>query len=188
LRAQEARGTEQAFERRAASQLLLLDSEFRIVLGDGEAMRLLLPDTVLGSEGHLQMPSDLRNLLRTRLAANGAKGATLSLGNLLLRAVPVCGPLGEFTAVTVEALRRREDLVSQKERYRLTPREVDVLRLVLQGLTAAEAAVVLNIAKSTVTDYFKSLLHKTGARNRSEMIAKILGWDISNNLRVNQKR
>jgi hypothetical protein len=35
----------------------------------------------------------------------------------------------------------------------------------------------LSISQSTVTGYFKILLRKTESRNRSEMVAKVLGWD-----------
>jgi DNA-binding CsgD family transcriptional regulator len=177
MRTYDAPNADASVEKRSRSHLLLLDSECRIVLGETEAIRLLFPDVTFASGGRAQLSSELCELVRERLAAIGSRdAAVVALGDLVLRLVPLSGPLGTFTAISIEGMRRREDLASQIKAYRLTPREVDVLKLILQGLKAAEVAVALNITKNTATDYFKSLLRKTESRNRSEMISKILGW------------
>jgi DNA-binding CsgD family transcriptional regulator len=178
VRAEDAPDIEIAFlERRSRSHLLLLDSECKIVLGETEAVRALLPDVAFGSDGRAQLSPELRELVMERIASIGSHdSAILAFGNVVLRLVPLTGPLGTFTAITIEGTRRREDLASQKKAYRLTPREVDVLKLILQGLRASEVARALNITKNTANDYFKSLLRKTESRNRSEMISKVLGW------------
>lgn len=181
MRAHEAPSVETSFEaplkRRSKSHLLLLDSEYRIVLGQTEAVRLLFPEVSFGADGRARLSSKLRELAEERIAAIGSDDCVLiAWGDFVLRLVPLSGPLGTFTAISIEGLRRREDLVSQIQAYRLTPREVAVLKLILQGLKASEVAGALNITKNTATDYFKSLLRKTDSRNRSEMISKILGW------------
>ena len=60
--------------------------------------------------------------------------------------------------------------------YRLSAREVDVLLLALEGCTASETAARLELSISTVNDHLKRLLSKTGARNKSGLIATVLGW------------
>lgn len=48
---------------------------------------------------------------------------------------------------------------------RLTPREVDVLRLIASGHTYAEAAVRLGISVHTVAAHIKKLYRKLGANS-----------------------
>ena len=40
-----------------------------------------------------------------------------------------------------------------------------------------EIAEALNITTSTVQDHIKSMVDKTESRNRTELIARVLGWD-----------
>jgi two-component system response regulator DesR len=60
----------------------------------------------------------------------------------------------------------------------LTPREVDVLRLVAQGEPAAEIAGRLYLSVGTVHNYMSRAIGKTGARNRIDAIriAEGAGW------------
>jgi DNA-binding NarL/FixJ family response regulator len=53
----------------------------------------------------------------------------------------------------------------------LTPREVDVLRLVARGFTNAEIAERLFISPLTVAKHVHNLLEKTGMANRTEAAA-----------------
>jgi DNA-binding NarL/FixJ family response regulator len=57
---------------------------------------------------------------------------------------------------------------------RLTPREIDVLRLLASGRTNAEAAAALNMSVRTVERHISNLYGKIGARNRSEATAYAL--------------
>jgi DNA-binding NarL/FixJ family response regulator len=50
----------------------------------------------------------------------------------------------------------------------LTPREVEVLRLLADGLTDREIAEALTVSPRTVETHVSSVLHKLGARNRAE--------------------
>jgi DNA-binding NarL/FixJ family response regulator len=55
----------------------------------------------------------------------------------------------------------------------VTGRELDVLRLVVQGLTNAEVAERLVLSPRTVETHVANLLTKTGVRRRSDLAAKL---------------
>ncbi|MDI5963907.1 response regulator transcription factor [Streptomyces sp. SL13] len=60
----------------------------------------------------------------------------------------------------------------------LTPRERDVLKAAAGGALNAEIARALRLSEGTVRNYLSTVIHKTGARNRSEAvrIAREKGW------------
>ena len=165
---------EQPFTRRLRFSLLLVDEDGRVVLDEHDALRLLLQELVADATGPARLGSRLLTLVRERIASDST--AAIDLGHLMVYVHPMAGSLGTYAAIAVEPVRRREDLATQRERFGLTTREIDVLRLILQGQEASEIAVTLAITKNTATDYFKSLLRKTESRNRSEMLARLLGW------------
>ena len=58
----------------------------------------------------------------------------------------------------------------------LTPREIEVLRAIADGLGNKEIARRLNISLHTVKFHVESMFRKLGARSRAEAVTK--GWDI----------
>jgi DNA-binding CsgD family transcriptional regulator len=58
-------------------------------------------------------------------------------------------------------------------RHRLSPREQDVVTLLLEGLTTVDMANRLGISAHTVRDHLKRLYRKTGARSRSELLSLV---------------
>jgi DNA-binding CsgD family transcriptional regulator len=95
---------------------------------------------------------------------------------LVVRTRPMTGPAGLFIGVSLERSKPAHSLTQAAARFRISPREVQVLALLLDGVHLNEIAEQLHIASSTVQDHIKSLLQKTETENRSEMIAKVLGW------------
>jgi DNA-binding CsgD family transcriptional regulator len=83
---------------------------------------------------------------------------------------------GPSLAVTAERFTPRTDLRWASNLFALTTREGEVLRQVLLGLPTPRIAVRLGIAESTVIAHIKSLLIKTRAANRAELVARVLGW------------
>ena len=61
-------------------------------------------------------------------------------------------------------------LDEMKERYSMTNREIDILRLVYQGLSNVEIADELFISKSTVKSHIYNAFRKADVRSRSEII------------------
>ena len=93
-----------------------------------------------------------------------------------VRIAQLDGRRGQLFAVSVEYFRGDDSLTRAARKYHLTPRETDVLALILEGASAGETARALAIAENTVRGYCKRLLSKTQSRNRSAMVANVLDW------------
>jgi PAS domain S-box-containing protein len=59
---------------------------------------------------------------------------------------------------------------SSGEQISLTPRELDVLRLVVQGLVNKEIAAKMVISESAVKNTLQQLFNKSGVRTRSQLV------------------
>ena len=64
------------------------------------------------------------------------------------------------------------------ENHVLTKREIEVLRLVAQGMSARKIGEILEIAKRTVDEHVRAAVRKLGAANRTEAVAIALGQRI----------
>lgn len=95
----------------------------------------------------------------------------------VLRVIPLRGSAGLRIGVSVERLKTRNAMRSAARKFGLSPRELEVLTLLLEGRDTKEAADVLHIAPSTVNDHVKRMLTKTQSRNRAELVARALGWN-----------
>jgi DNA-binding CsgD family transcriptional regulator len=62
----------------------------------------------------------------------------------------------------------------KKDQPNITPREMDVLNLLIKGLCAKEIAESLFISETTVITHKKHLKEKFNARNSAELISKAL--------------
>lgn len=91
-------------------------------------------------------------------------------------------PLGgneRYVAVLAEHFRQRRSGLLFKH-FKLSPREIDVVALMLSGLEVEQIATRLGVSATTVRDYFKRALAKTGAKNRLHMAALVLGFETIN--------
>lgn len=69
----------------------------------------------------------------------------------------------------------QDDLPRRRGGAAITPREADVLALVAEGLTNKEIAARLYVSSRTVDKHVERLLMKTGAANRTQLAALVVG-------------
>jgi DNA-binding CsgD family transcriptional regulator len=159
--------------RKGRIRMVIVDCGLTIVGADSFA-RGFLDDLGPASPGRL--PYVLEAALR--FWAPGDREAHLvatPLPGVVVHAMQLDGD-PSYIGILLERTCTREELTIATQRFGLSRREVDVVRLLLDGDSACEIAQQLGIAEYTVGDYLKRLFMKTRVRNRSEMIAKVLGW------------
>ena len=125
------------------------------ILTDDVAVRADLPAVSLGTEGENH---------RARLP----RDASAEQIDAALRAVAV----GLSVSVAGERTRRFEALPEPDEPALLTPRELEVLRDVADGLTNKEIAGHLGISLHTVKFHIESLMRKLAVSSRAEAVSK----------------
>ncbi|MBV9438804.1 MAG: helix-turn-helix transcriptional regulator [Candidatus Eremiobacteraeota bacterium] len=109
-------------------------------------------------------------------AATWEPGLAVPLPFMVVRTAPLRGPGGLKIGVLIERYRSRNPLRHAAEKFGMSPRELEVLSLVLKGYGTPQIAAALDIAESTAHDHVKRMMLKTRARNRVELAAKTLGW------------
>ncbi len=160
---------------------LILDSEDRVTLLNGRAVKLLrdLCDGQIDGKA-FELPSTLQALIpemRRRLHDRTDTSAVALLTvEICARACLLLGPAGQHLMFTFERIQRRDAVQHNLERYALTPRERDVVTLVLFGYSNRRIADQLFLAEYTVEDHLKRVFVKLGVRTRTALAAKILGW------------
>lgn len=169
-------------KRRTKPRVILLNDDLSIAFAEADATAFLMGLMEFPEARISRLPAALERSVRDVLKLWDDQGAedeqvTAPLPNTIMRVSRLHGPTGSFIAAFVEEHQRREDLAGAAIRFRLTRREVQVLELILGGHSAVQIAQRLEIAETTVADYFKNLQRKTGAKNRADMLAKVLGWD-----------
>jgi DNA-binding NarL/FixJ family response regulator len=108
---------------------------------------------------------DLDEYVYEALSA-GASGFLLkeAAGEALLAPSITRRLIGDF------ARRRRHERPSPQVTATLTPRELDVLRLVARGLSNAEIAAELTLAEQTVKTHVGNMLTKLSLRDRTQAV------------------
>jgi DNA-binding CsgD family transcriptional regulator len=165
---------------KADSALYILDRELSIVLAWSAENERRIALTPLRARLENRLPPILEEAVReltsawTSDVASQQAGAARPVPFLVVRTQPLSGPAGLFIGVSIERSRTNNSLTEAAAHFHISPREIQVLALLLDGAQLEDVARRLHIASSTVQDHIKSLLRKTRSRNRSELIAKVL--------------
>ena len=161
-----------------SSALYVLDHEYSIVLGwsavPEETAAIAASDTRLP----LRIEQSVRELTSdwTGDPATRKTGVARPASFLMVLTQPLAGAGGFYIGVVVQLFKEPQSLTAAAGRFAMSPREAQVLALLLDGAQIPQIGARLFVTPSTVQDHIKSLLHKTSSQNRSQMIAKVLGW------------
>lgn len=135
-----------------------VDFEYRIIRPDGRVRRLhSRAELVADAEGHpLRLTGTAQDVTELRAAAEVLETAT-DLGR---RAAELHHPSKPHPG---------QDLTKQ-----LTPRQIEILALVAEGLSNAEIASRLYLGESTVKWHVRKILKALGVANRAQAVARYL--------------
>ncbi len=166
----------------AEAALYILDPALEIVSAWTSDEQERLAATGLRSRLANRLPPILEESVRQLTSgwpANAApkRGVARPVPFLVVRTQPMSGPAGSFIGVRIERVLGHNSLADAAARFHLSPREVQVLALLFDGCHLDEISSILHITSSTVQDHIKSMVVKTDSRNRSELIAQVLGWE-----------
>jgi DNA-binding CsgD family transcriptional regulator len=165
--------------RRQHLNLIIIESSCRIVVASIDTnereWRLLL------TADRKRMRAEIETVLKSLIdecerAGARQSGVAFLDSHRFVRVTRLEGSSEPLYAVTIEFSRGSDSLSRAARKYQLTPREIDVLAMIIEGSNAVEVAQALKLAETTVQGYFKRLLVKTQSRNRPAMVANVLGW------------
>ncbi len=162
----------------------VLDSDLQIVLTWSGDDKRRIAHTDLETRLPDRLPVVLEETVRDLIAgwhsddpSSQTAGFARPTPFLVVRTQPMSGPRGLFVGVRLDRYRAPDSLSKPAARFNISPRELEVLALLLDGGKLDEIGLKLHITASTVQDHIKSMVDKTGTRNRSELIARVLGWE-----------
>jgi DNA-binding CsgD family transcriptional regulator len=162
----------------------VLDREFAIVLAWTSEEQRLIALSGLQTRLAERLPAVLEESVRELTMAwdresSPSAGSARPVPFLVVRTQPMSGPAGLFIGVRIDRFQAPNSLAEAAARFHITPRELQVLALMLDGRHLDEIGRLLSITSSTVQDHIKNMVTKTASRNRSELIAHVLGWEVS---------
>ena len=164
----------------------VLDKDLQIVLAWSAEDQRRVALTGLRTRLADRLPAVLEETVRDLVAGWRSDSDTQEAGIahpvpfLVVRTRPMSGPAGLFIGVRIDRFQPPHSLTGPAARFHISPRELQVLALLLDGAKLEEIGQKLHITTSTIQDHIKSMVDKTGSRNRTELIARVLGWENPN--------
>jgi DNA-binding CsgD family transcriptional regulator len=162
--------------------LILLDDDLAVV-GINSAAQRLLDQVLLDPEVERVVPSAVFSVaalvrgLENRAEVSETPKARIKAASgrwLMAHATRLDAPDGERKiAVIVEPAPPLEAGAIALRAYRLTPRELEVAGLVLQGFSTAEIAKELVVSEWTVQQHLKGVFDKADVRSRRELVSEV---------------
>lgn len=108
--------------------------------------------------------------IRVRLQTSDGRWAVARVASL------AHGPkAGEGYAITLEAARSEDMVPLLMQAWNLTPREREVARLVIDGLSTDDISAALFISPHTVRDHLKAIFGKVGVSSRGTLSTALAG-------------
>jgi DNA-binding NarL/FixJ family response regulator len=183
----------QAIFRAGAARVLALEDDMRIVAQCEDGLRLAtVVDGVRGAvvlfsaSMHLDLPS-MAGRIRAAgsrsimIAENGAEiGTDMAqlLDGVIFRSIPGAELLQCVRRVAAGhrsvqnsslALAQAQDSVGARVRDRLTPKEMQIVALIVQGCKNKHIATQLGTKEQVIKNYLRSIYDKTGVSDRLEL-------------------
>jgi DNA-binding NarL/FixJ family response regulator len=184
----------QAIFRAGTAKVLAMDEDLRIIAQCADLERLMHAITTFPGAVVLfasSMRPDLPRL-RSMLDAAGSRGVVIAENNEAANAYLQAGFRGViFRNATgpalVECVRRvaggevwmppqllqpdtqEDDMVGMRVRDRLTPKEMRIVALIVQGCKNREIAARLKTTEQVIKNYLRSIYDKTGVGDRLEL-------------------
>ena len=130
----------------------------------------LLPPALYGVAGRLLATAEETSgdTVRARIRMTSGSWAVLDGSRLE-------GEAGGRVAITIRAATADEVLDILSRAYELTPRESELVRLVVGGLRTQQLAERLFITPYTVKDHLKAVFEKVGVKSRGALVGRMTG-------------
>ena len=176
--------------RRSAPGVLILDLSGRLLYSNLEAQDLLA--VLQQKEGEHLVPPEVHDLCAQLQGPSPVAGTACGVirqyeggseeaeAHLSLRAF-FLGDHGEgsdptHVMVLMEKIIRNRvvDMERARQKFQLSKREAEVVKLISQGLANKEISNAIFISEFTVKDHIKNIMRKMGAASRNEIIALLL--------------
>ena len=161
----------------------LLDRDLQIVLAWTAEQQRRVALTGLRTRIAERLPGVLEEAVRELIAGWRSDSGSQKTGIahpvpfLVVRTQPMSGPAGLFIGVRIDRFKPPRSLRGPAARFHISPRELQVLAMLLDGEKLEAIARKLHIAPSTVQHHVSRMVDKTESRNRTELIARVLGWE-----------
>jgi DNA-binding CsgD family transcriptional regulator len=167
----------------SAPGVVVLDARGRIILTSGPATSQLedLANVGLAPDSpSYAVASVLTRLRAAHAAPDGSLRAAIRAQGRSGRWYTLHGSLAEpdssgdsAAVIVIEPAGPRETAISLSYRYGLSPREREVLRLVIRGESTKRIANRLDLSAYTVQDHLDHACEKVGVRGRKALLAKL---------------
>jgi DNA-binding CsgD family transcriptional regulator len=79
-----------------------------------------------------------------------------------------------YVVITEETISNKLDMNEIRQKFRLTRRETDIVRRVVDGRRNIEIAEEIDISEQTVKDHLSNIYIKTGAENRIALMRTLM--------------
>ncbi len=140
-----------------------------LVLSDTPGDLRIAHALALGAHGYLARDASAEQMVAAIRAAQQGFYVLHPVAATTLLAQSRRESLDEESEYENEPIAREQDLIEP-----LSPRELDVLRLMARGMANKQIAVVLFITEHTVKFHIRAILSKLGAANRTEAVTLAL--------------